>query len=70
MQIRLIYCTYHTKRSRVIVMKLVNVLIKWAIVKSTMSPVVPEILKEEEDSDLESHCLPIVYHEMSLYPMA
>jgi hypothetical protein len=40
-------------------MKLVNVLVKWAIVKSSMGPVMPEILKEEKDTDLDSHCLPI-----------
>lgn len=39
-------------------MKLVNMLVKRSIVKSTMGPVMPEILKDEENTDLDSHCFP------------
>lgn len=48
----------HAKWSRVIMVKLVNVLVKRTIVETAVSPVVPEILEKEEYSDLKSHGLP------------
>lgn len=54
----MIFCTDHAKWSRVVVMKLVDMLVERAIVKSTMGPVMPEILKEEENTNLDSHCFP------------
>jgi hypothetical protein len=50
---------YHAKGSRVIVVKLVNVLIKRTIMKTTVSPVMPEILAKEENSNLNCHGLPM-----------
>lgn len=43
------------KRSRILVMDLVDVLVEEAEVHRAMSPIVPSILEHEEDRNLESH---------------
>lgn len=43
------------------VVKLVDVLVEGAVVETAVSPVVEEVLKDEEQEDLESHLGPIVW---------
>ena len=47
-----------TKRSRVLVVNLMNVLVEEAEVKETVHPVMPCILQDKEDGDLDADCLP------------
>lgn len=42
------------------VVKLVDVLVEGTVVEAAVSPVVEEVLKDEEQEDLESHLGPIV----------
>lgn len=45
-----------TEGCRILVVNLVDVLVERTPVQSTVRPVVPGVLEDEEDGDLESHC--------------
>lgn len=47
-----------SKRRRVLVVNLMDVLVEETEVKETMHPVMPCIFQDEEDGDLDTDCLP------------
>jgi len=47
-----------SERSRVLMMDLMDVLVEEAEVKETVHPVMPCILQDKEDRDLDADCLP------------
>jgi hypothetical protein len=49
------------------VVKLVDVLVEGAVVKATVGPVVKEVLEDEEQEDLESHLLTIIFFRDKKY---
>jgi len=47
-----------TERSRVLMVNLVDILVEEPIVENSMHPVMPCILQDEENRNLNCHCLP------------
>lgn len=54
---RSVFCS-ESERRRILVMDLVNISVEESLVKESVHPVVPCILQDKKDGDLEADCLP------------